>query len=216
MSYEAKTNWQLNDTVLPADMNRIEQGVEDLDNRYLETDTSLYVATTGSDVTGNGSESNPYATIGKAISVIPKNLGDNEVIVHVADGIYNEDVVIGGFSNGVIRVYSSNITSISSVCTVNSFLVSQTHAYIFISGFNIITNTKHGIESYNTHEIIVRYCKATGNNSGFAGFRFAESSFQVWNCIAINENVALLAYKSYGTSNNWGVCSGNGIGRAHV
>lgn len=28
MAYEAKTNWQLNDTVMPEDMNRIEQGIQ--------------------------------------------------------------------------------------------------------------------------------------------------------------------------------------------
>lgn len=30
MSYEAKTNWKLDDTVMPEDMNRIEQGIQDL------------------------------------------------------------------------------------------------------------------------------------------------------------------------------------------
>lgn len=30
MAYEAKTNWKLDDTVMPEDMNRIEQGIQDL------------------------------------------------------------------------------------------------------------------------------------------------------------------------------------------
>ena len=31
MAYEAKTNWKLDDVVMPEDMNRIEQGIENLD-----------------------------------------------------------------------------------------------------------------------------------------------------------------------------------------
>lgn len=31
MSYEAKTNWKLDDTVMPSDMNRIEQGIKDVE-----------------------------------------------------------------------------------------------------------------------------------------------------------------------------------------
>lgn len=35
MSYSAKTNWQTNEIVMPTDMNRIEQGIKDLDNTAL-------------------------------------------------------------------------------------------------------------------------------------------------------------------------------------
>lgn len=35
MSYTAKTNWQLNEIVMPVDMNRIEQGIKDLDLQKL-------------------------------------------------------------------------------------------------------------------------------------------------------------------------------------
>lgn len=32
MTYNPKTDWQLSDTVMPADMNRIEQGIADVDS----------------------------------------------------------------------------------------------------------------------------------------------------------------------------------------
>lgn len=32
MAYEAKTNWKLDDTVMPDDMNRIEQGIKDVES----------------------------------------------------------------------------------------------------------------------------------------------------------------------------------------
>lgn len=41
MAYEAKTNWKLDDTVMPDDMNRIEQGIQKLD----ENTTTVFKAT---------------------------------------------------------------------------------------------------------------------------------------------------------------------------
>ncbi|MBE5984276.1 MAG: hypothetical protein E7248_13370 [Paenibacillaceae bacterium] len=180
--------------------------------RPLTQDTNIYVSTTGSDTAGDGTSGNPFKTIQHAIDIVPNDLGGYEVIINVADGTYTEDVVVSAFKNGSVRIYSSNILSVSDVCTVHSFTVSQCNAYVCIYGFNIITAVSHGITVYNTHEILIKYCKVTGNNSGFAGFRFEESSFQVWYCSVFNMNVALFAYKSYGFSNSWGTCSGNGIG----
>ena len=48
MSYEAKTNWKLDDTVMPEDMNRIEQGIQDLDNNASTVfKTTATIPTTG-------------------------------------------------------------------------------------------------------------------------------------------------------------------------
>lgn len=46
MSYSAKTDWQLDDTVLPDDMNRIEQGISNLDSSVSgKATTAKYTAT---------------------------------------------------------------------------------------------------------------------------------------------------------------------------
>lgn len=50
----------------------------------------LYVATTGSDTTGDGSQTNPYASILKANSVISDNSETNRYTIHVADGTYTD------------------------------------------------------------------------------------------------------------------------------
>lgn len=42
MAFNAKTNWQTNDTVMPEDMNRIEQGVFDAQYVYSEDDSTKY------------------------------------------------------------------------------------------------------------------------------------------------------------------------------
>lgn len=183
------------------------------DTKPLDANTTIYVATTGSDVTGDGTSAKPFKTIQYAIDTLPKDLGGYECIVQIADGTYPEDVRILGFHSGSIRIYSSNILSISTVCSVNSFFVSQCSAYIFVSGINITSTTKNGIEAYNVHEMIVRYCSTTGENkTNGVGYRFAECNFQIFYCIASNKNVALETYKSNGHSSNWGTTSGNNIG----
>lgn len=45
MAYNAKTNWQLNDTVQPTDINRIEQGIKDLDDNKLDKTENASSAT---------------------------------------------------------------------------------------------------------------------------------------------------------------------------
>ena len=40
MAYEAKINWKLDDTVMPSDMNRIEQGIADIENNLNNKATS--------------------------------------------------------------------------------------------------------------------------------------------------------------------------------
>lgn len=52
--------------------------------------SDVYVATTGSDSTGNGTAGNPYATIQKGIDMVAVN-----GTVHVADGSYGADVGTG-------------------------------------------------------------------------------------------------------------------------
>ncbi len=53
---------------------------------------TIYVAPTGNDDTGNGSQAKPYKTIGKAKAVVrtmPKTGGD--IVVQIADGFYSLD-----------------------------------------------------------------------------------------------------------------------------
>ncbi|GBF74382.1 putative family 9 carbohydrate binding protein [Paenibacillus sp. 598K] len=53
---------------------------------------TIYVATTGNDNTGNGTQANPYQSIGKAKEVVrtlPKIGGD--IVVQIADGFYSLD-----------------------------------------------------------------------------------------------------------------------------
>lgn len=87
----------------------------------LTEDTVVYVsASTGNDATGNGTETAPFATIQKAINMVPKNLDGKTCTVMVMAGNYSERIMIEGFQggklylmgnatiNGGISVYYSN------------------------------------------------------------------------------------------------------------
>lgn len=70
----------------------------------LAADLTVFVSKSGSDNLGNGTSSNPYATIMKAVNTLPKNLNGKRVIVNVGAGTYNETVTFANFFSGAITV----------------------------------------------------------------------------------------------------------------
>ena len=107
-----KTNWSAEDGVRDSDMNRIEGNALALYEETARSNITIYVATTGNDSTGNGTSANPYKTIAKALSMLPKNLAGLNVTVYISAGTYAEAVSIKGFAGGVLRLSgaSSNVT----------------------------------------------------------------------------------------------------------
>lgn len=80
---------------------------------------TVYVATTGSDAVGDGSQASPFATITKALSAIPKNLNGFSATINIAAGIYSENVTIQHFGNGNLALTGVSGASV----TVTSMLV---------------------------------------------------------------------------------------------
>lgn len=66
----------------------------------LSANKTIYVSGAGSDVLGDGTNTNPYATITKAINSLPKNLNGFDALIHIAPGDYVEDVEIARFIGG--------------------------------------------------------------------------------------------------------------------
>lgn len=107
---------------------KIDDGLADVDKKIetavqgnlgLKTDLSIYIKTTGSDITGNGTSDLPYASFEKALSIPPKNMNGHIVNIYVAAGTYNEKLDINGFHGGRINVQLlGDITTLG--VTVNS------------------------------------------------------------------------------------------------
>jgi hypothetical protein len=67
----------------------------------LPENTNVYVSTSGSDTTGDGTSGNPYRTIGKALSSTPQNLGGFYLDIYIGQGTYTEDINVNKF-NGTV------------------------------------------------------------------------------------------------------------------
>lgn len=70
----------------------------------LTANTTVFVSKSGSDTLGNGSASNPFLTIMKAVNSLPKNLNGRTVIINVGAGTYAETVTIEHFFGGSITI----------------------------------------------------------------------------------------------------------------
>lgn len=104
-----KTNWTGADGVRFGDLNRIEGNIAELlalieSNSGLNESTTVWVSKSGSDTAGNGTSSQPYLTVNKAVSVLPKNIGGQVCIINVAAGNYAEDVAIHDFYGGAVLI----------------------------------------------------------------------------------------------------------------
>ncbi|TBV24766.1 hypothetical protein E0E55_14405, partial [Enterococcus faecium] len=87
----------------------------------------LYVAKTGSDQSGDGTEKNPFLTIQAAVNQIPL-LTSSRVTIWIGDGVYLEDVAIRN-----LKAVSITLRSRQSVTDVTSDLSVKVRSISFIS-----------------------------------------------------------------------------------
>ena len=141
-------------------MGKVKKYIED--TKPLDADMAVYVATTGSDDTGNGSSTKPYKTIQYAINTLPKDLGGYVATVNVADGIYNELVKIARYVNGVLSI-TGNTTDPTQVVissSTQSLTVIDNTCRVILKGFKTSGNVNEGccINTQRNKEILVEIC----------------------------------------------------------
>lgn len=126
---------------------------------YLTANLTLYVATTGNDTTGTGTSGNPYATISKVLSVVPKNLNGYDVTIVVSNGTYTEDITASGFHGGTIIISRSDVATIVINGTVTN-LTSTQISFSFASGSTVTIN-KNGNGIVGQNNSYTRFLGAT-------------------------------------------------------
>lgn len=157
-----KTDWARGDGLADYDLNRIEENISELHRRAMETtDVTIYVSTSGSDVTGEGISASPYRTISKAISMAQKTTNAARVVIRVASGTYDEDVVISGFNDTSVLItgsYNSD-ASLRSLAVSNSVvkvdvirlsftaggITADNGSTVLISGRTVVSGSERGI-----------------------------------------------------------------------
>lgn len=131
----------------------------------LTSNLTIYVSTTGSDTTGDGSSGKPFRTIQHAIDSIPPVLNGNGVSIIVAAGTYDEDVVIRGkcASQGYRPISINGASSKAEAVNykVRSIYVAGTGmACVNINGFNFTghPNGRFEFYSYGDSCAYLSYC----------------------------------------------------------
>lgn len=145
-----RTNWSSEDGVTNQDFNRIEGNLQYLfDNKASQAAkvVSYYVAATGSDNNSGLTSSDAFATIQKAIDMIPKSLGGAAVSINVGSGSY-AGFSIANFSGGAINL----IFGTADVIINSAVNISNCHT-VQITGTGSF-QVRNLLKVLNTHSLI--------------------------------------------------------------
>lgn len=104
----------------------------------IPANTTIYISTTGSDTTGDGSSSAPYATLTKALSFLNGKMLLGAVTIQLADGTYlHTSLIKPGHPQGDLITIRGNTSDRTAV------ELSFTDCYGFFVAPNITTNLKY-------------------------------------------------------------------------
>ncbi len=169
---------------------------------------TLYVATTGSDITGSGSSSSPYRTIQYALNTIPKDLGGYTVVINIVDGVYYEEVVVNGFYGGVIEIRSqSSPEALNIVCKVRRIVIKNCSARIQLYGIYFTQTNDIALDANGCSMIFVRCCQAVEPADTATAFNFWNTKARMSGCKCLNHSIGVKTVFSEIHSENWAASS---------
>jgi hypothetical protein len=191
------------------DVNSIAQTGGEIISQYgavigtLQANVSLYVTTTGSDVTGDGTQSKPYRTISYAVNTLPKDLGGFTVNISVYDGNYDEIVYVQGFQNGIFSIARyGNWTTLNTTCNVTGFVCEHCTARFTLAGLNLTCTDEPGVKASECTDIIIWYCQSLTTSD--SGFYFEACVGRIDSCKITNKKWGMIAaYMSRMMSTAW-------------
>ncbi len=183
-------------------MGKVKKYIED--TKPLDADMLVYVATTGSNTSGDGTSSKPYKTIQYAINDLPKDLGGYSVSINVASGTYDETINVIGLYNGAFNLYSDTKGTLNDTCKIKNIIMHYNNSYVYINGFTLTDATVPvGIEIWASKWVNLSYCQSTITATTKLGIYYGESGGAVDNCKFSQKNAVLQATNSKVSSANW-------------
>ncbi|WP_097005579.1 hypothetical protein [Lacrimispora amygdalina] len=184
----------------------------DLQALSLYSDVSYYVATTGSDTIGDGSETSPYASITKALSVVPKDLSGCKATIFISDGTYNENITIRGFDNGQLVLRRQGDLVLNSLCNAGSIAINTCES-ISVIGLNFTTENVTSMYVDRCKFVLVEACQSIVSAPSNPSFSFDYTpTVRITNCRSLNHAICLRSYSSYIYSGSWSNSVGNQYG----
>jgi hypothetical protein len=109
----------------------------------IAANTTIYVATTGSDTTGDGTSSAPYATIQKALDSLNGEILLGALTIQVADGTYSSStsIIIDHPQSKLISIIGNTTTPENCVLYYtgsNAFIILANYNCCTINGFRVL------------------------------------------------------------------------------
>lgn len=159
------------------------------------SDIFLFVSKLGNDTTGNGTQNNPYATIDKVLSVIPR-IVNHAVSISIGEGEYTlgQYALSKFYGTGGIAMSGKNTanetkTTINSPLTIGNttipklwignitFVHSSNPTPSIVDVTSVVeintctflnTNNSDGLKIYNCPSCVIESCKFTGGINGLS------------------------------------------------
>ena len=169
----------------------------------LSVPTSIYVSGAGSDTLGNGTSSNPYKTINKALSSLPKNLNGVRASIMIAAGTYNETVNVDRFYGGRIVLSGTSGASITiGGLVINSCKVLIDPINLTVGSGGIFIESQGMLYSSGNNPIVV--------NGAAEGVTLRYGAVLDLNQLTINNASTRALQVQYGSTASVGTLSGSG------
>lgn len=162
----------------------------------LQVSTTLHVAKTGSDTTGDGSAAKPFLTIQKAVDSLPELLMARTTIV-VHEGTYAEQVTINSFCGNEILALQGNEGETVNIQSIHA-MQCCTAAGLRLSNFHL-TGTSEDRYNYSlyVHECNLVFvdnvvCENAVSEANYGALTFFYTGLvRVTNCTVSNKPVAV-------------------------
>lgn len=161
----------------------------------LESDVTYYVATTGSDSTGDGTQEKPFKTPQKAVDVLPKNLNNYTATIMLSDGVYDTISIIG-FSIGTLLIRpSSRLSTLNDDCVVKNIVIYSCKCLVHLNSLKVVEPTgAKAIDISRTNVVRLGHLKIVQPNPAWTGIEvYTDSAVVLQSCEISNHANAVYA-----------------------
>jgi len=149
-------------------------------------DITYYVATTGNDITGDGTSELPFKTIQFAIDKLPQII-NHKIVIEIAEGTYAEDVTILGFiGKGLLNLRGGDSLEKAANHVCQTVAVYSCFLEIVISGLTANSSTQITFDVRISSFVIFQYCRSVSILSSI-GIYFTSSTGRASTCKCSNK-----------------------------